>query len=365
MALTLVPDLGGSRIKNLIEHCKTAEAVCKLPKGKLMKFPGVGEKIATAVVSANQQLSLAEKHINTHQKQGIEMLAYTDERYPDRLKDIKDAPAILYHKGNTPLNRQKIISIVGTRKATRYGLEATERLVEQLQKHDCLIVSGLAYGIDIAAHKAALKNGLDTIGVMANGMDRIYPAIHKKIATQMVEQGGLLTENPLGTKPDAPLFPARNRIIAGMCDAVVVVEAAKSGGALITAEIANSYFKDVFAFPGDVNNPYSEGCNRLIRSHKANLLIDVSDLEYHLGWEKSEAKSETKKVQEINLPSLTEDERKVVTVLQEVDGLSLDELSWKSSVPANQLSGLLLNLEFQGVVSQHPGKQFRLSKALR
>jgi DNA processing protein len=257
------------------------------------------------------------------------------------------------------LNATKIIGIVGTRKATDYGKEAVEKILSELIPHNTLIVSGLAYGIDICAHKTALNNNQPTIGVMASGMDIIYPAVHKEIANRMIDNGGLITEYPFGSKPDAPHFPARNRIIAGLCDAVIVAEAADSGGALITAEIANSYNREVFAVPGNLGNKYSEGCNKLIRSHKAHILLNVKDLEYNLNWSTDE--NVKPKPAPMDLSSFDEEEQEVLTLMKEKEGILIDDLSWKSQIPVSKLASILLNLEFQGVIKSLPGKKFKLN----
>src|SRR5690606_16227964 len=210
---------------------------------------------------------------------------YTDKNYPTRLKQINDAPSLLYVKGNVDFENQKMVAIVGTRKATEYGKRCVEDLVAELVPHRATIVSGLAYGIDIHAHKQAVKNDLPTFGVMGSGMDIIYPSAHKETAKKMFANGGLITEHPFGTKPDAHNFPARNRIVAALSDAVIIVEAAAKGGALITADIANSYNKDVFAMPGNLRQSHSAGCNNLIKSNRAHLLTSVKDLEYIMNWD--------------------------------------------------------------------------------
>jgi DNA processing protein len=249
---------------------------------------------------------------------------------------------------------------VGTRQATSYGKECVEQLVQDLIPHGALIISGLAYGIDIHAHKQALKHALPTIGIMGSGMDVIYPAAHHDIARKMLDNGGLVTENLFGTKPDAYNFPQRNRIIAGLCDAMVVIEAAEKGGALITAEIANSYNKDVFAFPGSVGETYSSGCNNLIKSNKAHLLTSIKDLEYIMNWDAHVTKKVTPP---LSLQEFDEPEQHVLKILRDKNApVLIDELSWKSNLPVSQLAAVLLGLEFKGVVKSLPGKQFDLSK---
>lgn len=289
LALHLVPGVGDFLIKQLVSYCGSAEEVFKQSKGKLLKIPGIGDITADAIHQGKLRHK-AEREFEKAARENTEILFFTDKAFPVRLRNIDDAPSMLYVKGNINLNQQKTVAIVGTRQATAYGKDQVERLVESLVPHQVLIVSGLAYGIDIHAHKLALQHGLQTVGVLGSGLDVIYPAAHLETARKMVNQGGLITENPFGTQPDAHNFPARNRIIAGLCDALIVVEAAQKGGALITAEIANSYNKDVFAVPGNLGHTFSEGCNKLIKIHKANLFTSVKDLEYIMNWKVAEEK---------------------------------------------------------------------------
>ncbi|HEX7367011.1 MAG TPA: DNA-processing protein DprA, partial [Pelobium sp.] len=249
IALTFVKGIGDVTIKSLISYCGSAEEVFKTKQTALEKIPGIGPKTAKLIVN-HEAFSRAEQELKFVEKYKIEPLFYTDKLYPRRLKNCADAPALLYFKGNADLNNQKTLAIVGTRNASNYGKAFCEKLIDGLKAHQALIVSGLAYGIDVASHKAAVNLKQTTVGVLGHGLDRIYPALHRSVAESMLANGGLLTEFPSQTNPDRQNFPKRNRIIAGLADAVIVVEAAKKGGALITAEIANSYNKDVFALPG-------------------------------------------------------------------------------------------------------------------
>jgi DNA processing protein len=251
LALHFIPGIGDYTLRQLISYSGSAEKVFKTPKGKLLKIPGIGAVTADSIRNG-KSFRRAEKEIKKAEQEDVELLFFTDKKYPSRLKSIADAPSLLYVKGQVDLENSKTVGIVGTRKATDYGKNCVEELIEGLKPHQTLIVSGLAYGIDIQAHKQAVKHGLPTVGIMGSGIDVIYPAAHKETAKKMLSNGGLITENPFGTNPDAHNFPARNRIIAGLSDALVVVEAAEKGGALITAEISNSYNKDVFAFPGNI-----------------------------------------------------------------------------------------------------------------
>ncbi|MBX2896277.1 MAG: DNA-processing protein DprA [Cyclobacteriaceae bacterium] len=357
VALHFIPGIGDFLVKQLVSYCGSAEQVFKTPKGKLLKIPGVGE-ISAAAIKHGNTFQEAEKELKKAERDEVELILYTDKKYPVRLKSLEDAPALLYYKGNQNLNVPKAVGIVGTRQATEYGKEMVERICQELVPHHPLIISGLAYGIDITAHKAALKNKLPTIGVMGSGMDVIYPAAHKETAKKMQNLGALITENRFGTKPDAHNFPARNRIIAGMCDALIVVEAAEKGGALITADIANSYNKDVFAVPGNLIQSYSEGCNKLIKTNRANLYSSVKDLEYIMNWS-----AETTAViqPDLDLSAFDADEQKVIRLLKERKApVMIDELSFKSSLAPSRLASLLLTLEFKNIVKSLPGKMFAL-----
>lgn len=357
LALHFIPGVGDYLVRQLISYTGSAERVFQLPKGKLLKIPGVGPKTVEAIQNG-KPFDRAEKEIRRAEKEEVNILFYTDKVYPTRLKQIPDAPSLIYTKGNLDTEAEKIVGIVGTRKATAYGKERVDELVSSLVSHRALIVSGLAYGIDIQAHKAALACGLPTVAVMGSGMDIIYPAAHKETARKMLTHGGLITENPFGTKPDAHNFPQRNRIIAGLCDALVVVEAAAKGGALITAEIANSYNRDVFAFPGSVGVTYSEGCNNLIKTNRAHLLTSVKDIEYIMNWSPTQPSKKRKPV--LALEGLDEHEKLVVNQLLKKNPDSIDELSWKTNLSVSLLASVLLNLEFKNIIKSLPGKQYQL-----
>jgi len=364
LALMFTPNIGSVSTKFLISYCGSAENVFKTTKSKLLKIPNIGNSAATSIIN-KEGLPLAEIELQILEKENGDIIFYTDENYPERLKSINDAPALLFTKGKTNLNSAKVISIVGTRNSTDYGKDFTETLIKDISKYnDVIIISGLAFGIDIIAHKAALKYNIPTVGVMGSGLDQIYPSAHKSTAQQIInENGALLTEYKWKTKIDPNYFPARNRIVAGMCDAVIIVEAAIKGGALITAEIGNSYNKDVFAVPGNIGNKYSEGCNHLIKSHKANLLTGIEDLEYIMNWQ-NDADVKKKSInKEINFDHLIldEKEKRILLLLQSKKILILDDLSWQTQIPVNVIASLLLNLELQGLVKALPGKKFTLN----
>ncbi len=356
LSLHFIPGIGDFLVKQLVSYCGSAEQVFKTPKGKLLKIPGVGE-VSAAAIKNGQSFQDAEREFRKAEKEETEILFFTDKKYPQRLKSIEDSPSLIYYKGNQSLNPIKTVGIVGTRQATDYGREMVDKICRDLVPHQPVIVSGLAYGIDICAHKQALKHGLCTLGIMGSGMDVMYPAAHKDTARKMINQGGLLTENRFGTKPDAHNFPARNRIIAGLCDALIIVEAAEKGGALITANIANSYNKDVFAVPGNIGHSYSEGCNKLIKTNRANLFDSVKDLEYIMNWS-SDAKSTTP---EMDISSFEPDEQTVIQILKDKKGpMMVDELTIRAAMNPSKLASLLLTLEFKNIVKALPGKMFVL-----
>ncbi len=356
LGLHLTPGLGGVLIRHLIANFGTAQKVFEANFKSLIRVQGVGESIARVILNKGG-LREAEIELTKLQQAGVQVYFFTDADYPQRFKSLYEAPVVLFGKGNIDLNKGHFVGIVGTRKATDYGKNITEQLIEGLAGKGITVVSGLAYGIDIMAHRACLKYQVPTIGVMATGIDIIYPGTHAKTAQEMQQQGGVLTEYPLGTKPDFMRFPARNRIIAGVTDAIVVVEAADKGGALITAEYANNYNRDVFAVPGNLTNSYSVGCNKLIRTHKAQIYTGVEDFLAALSWQEGKESSKG----EIVIPEhFTQEETQVVALLRKKGEMSIDDLTWESQIPPGKLANLLLNLELQGYVRSLPGKRFTL-----
>lgn len=356
IALTLIPGVGDKMGKNLLAHCGSPEEVFRQKKSSLQKIGGVGSKLAASIVEADV-LHQAEEELEYIQKENIEAYFFTDQNYPQRLKLCEDGPLLIFYKGTANLNQKRILAMVGTRNATPYGKDFCEKFIEELHPFDPIIISGLAYGIDVQCHKQALKKGLGTIGVMAHGHDRLYPQVHKKVAEQMLENGGgLITEFRKGTNPDRENFPKRNRIVAGISDAIIVVEASKKGGALITAEIANNYNRDVFAVPGRLTDTYSEGCNNLIRTNKAALLNDVKDLEYLLGWEKEEGKQS--KVQPSLFLELEGEEKTIWDELSQSGKIELDQLCYRTQLPVGKALQHLMALELKGLVKSHPGKVY-------
>lgn len=358
IGLTLLDGVGDVTAKNLIAYCGSASEIFKAKKSQLEKIPGIGSVIANSIVSNKSVLSRAEKEIDFITKHKIKPLFFTEPNYPQRLKHCYDSPVMLYYKGNADLNKEKIVSVVGTRTPTNYGKETTEKLVQELKETGCIVVSGLAYGIDILAHKTSLDIGIETIGVLAHGLDRIYPSVHRSYAEKMLNQGGLLTEFVSETNPDRENFPKRNRIVAGMCDALVIVESKKEGGSLITATIANAYNKDVFAFPGKTTDVLSEGCNALIKTNKANLIESSADLFYIMNWNNDKPK--TKTTQLPLMLSLTNEEQLIVDAFTSKNELHIDEICYATNYPVSKVSTLLLQLEFTNVLKPLPGKMYKL-----
>jgi DNA processing protein len=356
IALTLIPNIGDVRAKSLLETFGDAENIFKAPKKQLENIDGIGT-IAANSIKQFADFKICEDEIKFIEKSKITPLFITEENYPQRLLNCYDSPTILYYKGNADLNAAKIVSIVGTRSNSDYGKNICEKMLEDIAAQNILIVSGLAFGIDTIAHKASLKNNLKTVGVMAHGLDKVYPAQNKSLAVDMLSQGGLLTDFMSGTNPDRQNFPRRNRIVAGMCDALIVIESNAKGGSLITAELANSYNKDVFAIPGKVSDSRSEGCNYLIRNNKATLITSAKDLLESMNW--NDAPKKVKQQRELFI-ELTPEEKIITDILKERENIQIDELYFKSGLSSSAVAQALLMLEMQGVIASLPGKVFKL-----
>jgi DNA processing protein len=357
IALSLIPGVGGITAKKLISYCGGVEAIFREKKAALIKIPGIGENLAKSLLT-ERAFDRAEKEMLFIEKHRIKTHFFLDKDYPVRLKHCEDGPILIFVKGEARLNAQKVVGIVGTRSITDYGREKCMALVEGLVAHNALVVSGLAYGVDACAHKKALEVGLETVAVLGHGLDRIYPPLHQQLARKIVGHGALLTDFLTETKPDRENFPKRNRIIAGLCDALIVIEAADSGGALITANIANSYNRDVFALPGRTTDPYSKGCNILIKTNKANLLESVADLEYIMGWELK--KDQKKAIQPALFTELDADEEKLVDFLRKNPEAGIDFIVANVGFTVSKTSALLLGLEFKGILKPLPGKVYKL-----
>jgi DNA processing protein len=355
----MLPKVGPIIAKRIISYTGSPEALFRESKRNLLKIPNIGEHIVKNVNDPDL-FKKAESELKFIEKYQIKSLFYTDDNYPARLKNCEDAPILFFFKGNVDFNAVKVLSIVGTRNATETGLENCRKFIKDLTMNDkeIIIVSGLAYGIDVCAHKAALDCGINTVAVLGHGLNMIYPSMHRPVAENITSQGGLLSEFPSTTKTLASNFVSRNRIIAGLADATVVVESAKQGGALITADIANSYNRDVFAFPGRPTDNYSKGCNQLIKTNKAALIENANDLEYILGWEVNKAKK--KIIQRQMFSKLSPEEKKIVNILNHKDAVPIDKICSEAALPTSKVSPILLGLEFKGLVKTLPGKHYKI-----
>ncbi|MEL6255544.1 MAG: DNA-processing protein DprA [Bacteroidota bacterium] len=360
LALSLTKGLGPVSVRNMIAFCGSAKAVFSTPRSKLLRAPGIGSHAIT-LLKKEQSMQRAEEEWAFCEKAGINILTYLDPEYPELLKSIYDAPLILFQKGELNLNAQESLAIVGTRNATDYGLELAAEFASFYARQGINVVSGLAFGIDVAAHKAVLQAGGKTTAVLAHGLHTIYPSLHRRKAEEITEAGALLTEYLGGTEPEAPFFPSRNRIVSGISRAVLVVEAGQKGGALITARSAFEQNRLVYAIPGRVGDAWSEGCNRLIReniaklvSHPSEILEDL-DIQWQLHEDKSSQLELLLKRTDI---VLSPNEQKLLALLEKEDVL-LDKLSLLSGIPIASLNPLLLNMEFKDLVKQLPGKKYR------
>ena len=353
IALKKIPLIGDITAKKLISHFGSAQNVFAQPKSALEKVTGIGSKITQNILSA-RCLHEAETELQFTQKQNISIITYTDEQYPPSLKQCVDSPILFYQKGNIHLQNKRLLSIVGTRNITSYGTAFCEKLIEELASLNVVIVSGYAYGVDITAHKAAMKHRLQTVACLAHGLNTIYPAAHSKYCEAMEENGGFITDFSSQSPFDRKNFLSRNRIIAGLSQATVVVESGLKGGSLVTADIAFSYNREVFAVPGRTTDPYSMGCNELIRNGKATLLTSAKDLIYQLGWDTPAPKA----VQQELFVILSPEEETISAFLKANGKQSLDELALGCQMPIYQLSNLLFQMEIKGVIKPLPGKRF-------
>ncbi|MBN2637984.1 MAG: DNA-processing protein DprA [Bacteroidales bacterium] len=354
IALTLIPGIGDVNGKKLIHYCGSAEAVFASSKKELMAIPGIGTATVNSILNQNV-LHRAEEEINFMEQNNITALYYEDPDFPQRLLNCYDHPLMLYYKGKANLNHRRIVAVVGTRKASSYGRRYCNELIEGLKESNILVVSGLAYGIDSCAHQISVDLDIPTVGVLGHGLDLIYPDQNKKLAMEMSNNGGLLTEFLSKTKPDREHFPQRNRIVSGMCDALIVVESGVKGGAMITAELANSYNRDVFAVPGRLNDHFSKGCNNLIKTNRAVLVQTADDISYIMGWENKVQPKQTQLFSELN-----EEELLLIELIKQSGGLGLDLIMMKSGMQPSVVAGTLLNLELKGRLQVLPGKQYKV-----
>ncbi|GAB1397315.1 MAG TPA: DNA-processing protein DprA [Saprospiraceae bacterium] len=356
IAITMLPKVGPVTARNLISYCGGTREVFETSTKALMKIPGVGAAMSKSILQ-HDSFAPAEQELAFIDKQNIKPIFYLDDDYPKRLQNVYDAPVLLYFRGDATLNAARTVGIVGTRTPTPHGIANCEALVEGLAKYNVQIISGLAHGIDGTSHRAAVAAGISNIGVVAHGLDHIYPAAHSHLANSMIKNGGVLTEFPSNTTADKERFPMRNRIIAAMSDALVVVETARKGGSMITADMAFNYNKDIFAFPGRTQDKYSQGCNYLIKSQKAGLIENAEDLAAQMMWDKIDS---GKTVQTSMFVELSELERKVLSELQTKD-TGIDELSYIIQLTPAEMASVLLEMEFKGLIKSIPGKRYILA----
>lgn len=363
MALTRVPHINIATQHLLLKELGSATAVFEHRKNIRDIFPEASGKLAEALSEMERLTARAEEELDFVTQNKIQCLCYHDAAYPSRMKECADAPLIMYYKGSANLNRTYVVNMVGTRHCTEYGKDICRHFLAELKRlrPDTLVVSGLAYGIDIHSHREALANGMDTVGVLAHGLDQIYPRMHRSTAVEMVSHGGLLTEFMSRTNADKVNFVRRNRIVAGITDATIVVESAEKGGALITADIASSYHREIFAFPGRVGDQFSQGCNRLIRDSKAALVTSAEDFIQAMGWPvATDRQSSSQAVQGELFPDLCPEEQLVVSVLSQAESMQINRIAVETNLPVHKLSSFLFNLEMKGIVQLMGGGMYRL-----
>ena len=355
IALTKLPGVGAKKARTLISYCGSAQAVFETPN-MVAEVPGFSKDYARGIKDSGVYLDIAEKELKSLERKGIKAVFLSDSDYPRRLRNIPDSPIVLYKKGEADLNPARTIAIVGTRNATDYGRLVTEQIIDGLTAYNVTIISGLAYGIDVTAHRRAVEIGLPTIGVMGTGFGQIYPSSHKGVAKQMLDKGGLLTEFSYDKGPEREHFPMRNRIISGMSDAVLVVESAAKGGSMITAELALGYDRDVFAVPGRVTDPFAAGCNQLIRHHKAFMVRDAEDIVRNMNWDIQ------KKARQASLfASLEGKEKDIVLLMKGREASYTDELAVEAKMTSGEMASYLLILELKGIVKPVPGNKYLLT----
>lgn len=361
IALTQINGVGDVLARNLLNEVGDEESIFRSSRKSLLSIKGFSTKLVDEILNPDV-LKKAETELAFIEKNNIKTYFINDIDYPNRMRDCYDAPILLYYKGNRDFNAERVVSIVGTRNASNYGNNFCETFLQELSSThpDILILSGLAYGIDIQAHRCALKSGLSTIGIMAHGLDRIYPSAHRQTAVDMIENGGLLTEFTSNTEPERYNFVRRNRIVAGMADAIVVVESNEKGGSLITAEIGSSYCRDVFATPGRLNDPKSSGCNKLIANHKADLFLSTKHFIEQMGWDDKSQKAKKQPKQHELFLDLNDEEQLIVDILTKDATMHVDMMANNTGIPAYQLFSLLLDMELKGLIKNLPGNMYAL-----
>ena len=360
ISLTQIPGVGEYLAKLLVSYCGSAKGVFTEKKSFLLKIPEIGDFTAHSI-SKFKHFDFAVQEIELLKANQITPIFYLDEKFPAKLKVYDDSPILMYYKGNANLNHQRIISIVGTRKSTAYGKQFTDDLISELAKYDVMVISGLAFGTDTNAHKACVKNNVTTVGVLGHGFHTLFPSSNKKLSEEMILNGGLLTEYNFSMPGNKENFPKRNRIVAGMSDAIIVVESAIKGGSLITADIANSYDKDIYALPGRINDPYSLGCNKLLYDHKASIIDSIPGLIFSLGYQKNKPNKQSQQMQ-MDL-HLSADEKLVYNELSKGEQ-TIDDLFFYTKISVSKLALVLLDLEFKNLVKSLPGKKYALAYSM-
>jgi DNA processing protein len=358
IGLTFLYGIGPKKASLLVSKLGSVEAVFHEKLSTIHIKTGIGKNVLKQIDRKNALIK-AEAEANYCVKNNIQTHFYLEHNYPRRLKQCEDAPLVLYSKGTFNCNPEKSVAIVGTRNATTYGNDLCEELISNLTTNNIQIVSGMAYGIDIIAHQLSVKYNLETIGILGHGLDRLYPSVHRKTAEMMFSNGGLLTEFIPGTKPDRENFPMRNRIVAGLSDATIVVESKTSGGSLITADLANDYNRDVFAFPGNVGQQYSAGCNQLIKQQKAQMILNANDFLTQMGWDSHQERSK-QTIQRSCLVEMDDLEQTIFQSLEATGNEHIDVLSFKTKIPISTLNVKLFHLEMKGIVKTLPGKKYAI-----
>ncbi|WP_103726008.1 DNA-processing protein DprA [Flavobacterium croceum] len=357
LALLKIEGIGDIMAKKLISHCGSAQEVFQCSAEQLKKIDGVGT-ILIKNLANKHVFHLAQKELEYITSENIQVSYFFDDDYPEKLKHCIDAPVLLFYTGTIDWQNQKIISIVGTRQITSYGIDFCKNFIADIAPYKPIIVSGFAYGVDIWAHQCAMDFGLQTIGVLAHGLNQIYPKTHKKYVSKMEQNGGFITEFWSNTNPDKENFVKRNRIVAGIAEATLVIESADKGGSLITAAIANDYNRDVFAVPGRSTDKYSQGCNMLIKTQQAHLITSASDMVYILNWEHDAVVENKKVIQKQLFVELSSDEQKIYEYLQKNGKQLLDVIALDCEMPIFKISSILLTMELKGVIKPLPGKLF-------
>lgn len=357
ITLSFIPQIGPITARNLIAHFGSAEAVLKATPAQLAEVNGIGPATIAEFKDISIPLALAEKEVHWALDQGVEIISFRDEQYPERLRENADAPIILYFKGTnfSSLRQMRAIGIIGTRIPTDYGRLVCEEITEGLKDYNAVIVSGLAYGVDQTAHKTAVQHGMTTFGVLGNGLSLVYPEDNRALANKMLTNGGLISEFPHLTGPNRENFPMRNRILAGLCQAMVVIETAEKGGSMITADLASGYNRDVFAVPGRSKDPKSRGCNKLIKESKATMVESAADIAAAMGWKKG-----GRVVQTSLFAGLSPEYKAILETVRAHPEIQIDDLSFKCGISGGLLASYILDLEFQGVMRTLPGKRYVL-----